>query len=367
MQIRRSLPVVVFSLVAHAQNPPDARELLQESRNALRAFQSYIVHQQVVVETKNRLQGRLEMPVKLAVSNPGKVRIEASGQLGSTLMVSNGRNTWMYLGRLNQYTKTAAASSPDALLESLNTGIGQRLELPENKDPYVSAKISGEEAVAVEGKPIDCYVVEAVLNKVTVPGGMTLSDGQQKVWIDKKTKLALKMTTDSVMSGGPLAAPIETSQRVEITSFQVNQPVPDALFVFTPPAGAKQVDEFAGPVKAAADLTGKAAEDFTAKSVEGKEFAVHDLHGKVVLVYFLTSWCIPCKEDQPMLARLGREFSDGLTVVATDARTEVLKKYAVTAYPTVVLIDQDGKIEFYHVGAGSEQLLRSRLEKLIPR
>jgi len=364
MRARLGAVVLIFSPFVCAQSPPDALELLNESRNALRAFQSYIVNQQVVVETKNRLQGRLEMPVKLAASNPGKVRIESSGQLGSTLMVSDGRNTWVYLGRVNQYTKTAAASSPDALLASLNTGIGQRLELAENKDPYASAKISGEEAVQVEGKPVDCYVVEAALNKITIPGGMTLTDGQQKVWIDKKTKLAVKMATDSVMSGGPLAAPIETSQRVEITSFQVNQPVPDSLFVFTPPAGAREVAEFAGPVKSAADLTGKVAEDFTTKAADGRQISLHDLRGKVALVYFLTSWCLPCKDDQPVLDKLRREFGGDLTVISTDAGAEMLKNYGVTAYPTVVLIDREGTIVFYHVGAGSEKLLRDSLAKL---
>jgi len=367
MQVRRTLLAFILGVAAYGQSPPDAKGLLKESREALQAFQSYIVDQQLVIETKQRLEGHVEMPVKLAVSKPGKVRIESSGPLGSTLIVSDGRSTWMYVGRVNQYTKKPAASSPEALLETLNAGVGQQLNLPESRDPYVSAKMNPDETVQMDGQPIECYVVEAALSKITIPGGLTLTDGKQTAWIDKKTKLALKMTTDSVMSGGPLAAPIETIQRVEITSFQVNQPVPDSLFVFTPPAGAKEVAEFTGPVKSAADLTGKVAADLTAKSVDGKEFTLHELRGKAVLVEFVTSWCIPCKDDSAMLDKLRREFGDNLAVVAVDAGADILKSYSVTAYPTVALIDRDGKIAFYHVGAGSEQLLRGALEKLIPR
>ncbi len=256
MRLRCAFPVLALALVVQAQSPPDAKALLKESREALGAFQSYLVDQQVVIETKQRLEGRVEMPVKLAVSKPGKVRIDSTGQLGSTLIVSDGRNTWMYIGRVNQYTKKPAASSPEALLETLNAGLGQQVNLPNSNDPYLSAKIAREETVQVGGKSIESYVVEAALNKITIPGGLTLTDGQQTAWIDKQTKLALKMTIDSVMTGGPLAAPIETVQRVEITSFEVNQPVPDSLFVFTPPPGAREVPEFAGPVKSSANLTG---------------------------------------------------------------------------------------------------------------
>ncbi len=82
-----------------------------------------------------------------------------------------------------------------------------------------------------------------------------------------------------------------------------------------------------------------------------------------------------------MLEKLRREFADNLVVLPTEAATETLKSYAVTAYPTVALIDRDGKIVFYHVGAGGEKAIRASLvnlgvvsapaktapEKLIPR
>jgi len=44
--------------------------------------------------------------------------------------------------------------------------------------------------------------------------------------------------------------------------------------------------------------------------------------------------------------------------------SEMLQGYSVTAFPTVVLIDREGKIFLYHVGSGSEADLRDALGQL---
>src|SRR5438477_10795903 len=120
---------------------PDVRTLLKQSGDALNTYKSYVLEQHLVVDAKGPTTTHMDMPVKLAASKPGKLRIESNGQLGMTLIVSDGENTWMYLGALKQYTKTPAASSPEALLKSINPGIGEMMEQFKAKDPYRSAKI----------------------------------------------------------------------------------------------------------------------------------------------------------------------------------------------------------------------------------
>jgi len=381
--------VSLFGLLASAQETPDARTLLKETSEVLLHHKSYLVDQRAVIDVGGPLPTRVEMLVKMAVSSPGKLRIESTSKLGDSLIVSDGENTWMYLGTLQQYTKTAAASTPTSLVKSLVPGMSSVMDQLKAKDPYVSAKITGEETVEVEGQKIDCYVVEGRLDKISLPGSIEMSSGVQKVWVDKVSKLSLKQTMTATMEGGPLTAPAQMNQAVTITSQKLDATVPDSAFTFTPPEGSKLVAEFKGPVKANADLTGQMAADFKLKSVAGKEISLQDLKGNFVLLDFWATWCGPCRHDLPAVEKLHQEFrSKGLVVLGVnggeDSETvsqflrtsklsypvlltsdnDVMQSYSVTAFPTVVLLDADGKIVFYHVGAGGEKALRESLAKL---
>jgi outer membrane lipoprotein-sorting protein/peroxiredoxin len=381
--------VVLFGLLASAQETPDARTLLKETSEVLLHHKSYLVDQRAVIDVGGPLPTRVEMLVKIAVSSPGKLRIESTSKLGDSLIVSDGENTWMYLGTLQQYTKTSAASTPTSLVKSLVPGMSSVMDQLKAKDPYVSAKITGEETVEVEGQKIDCYVVEGRLDKISLPGSIEMSGGVQKVWVDKVSKLSMKQTMTATMEGGPLTAPAQMNQAVTIISQKLDAPVPDSAFIFSPPEGSKLVPEFKGPVKANADLTGQMAADFKLKSVAGKEISLQELKGNFVLLDFWATWCGPCRRDLPAVEKLHQEFrSKGLMVLGVnggeDSETvsqflrtsklsypvlltsdnEVMQSYSVTAFPTVVLLDADGKIVFYHVGAGGEKALRESLAKL---
>jgi thiol-disulfide isomerase/thioredoxin len=241
----------------------------------------------------------------------------------------------------------------------------------------------------VEGKKIDCYVVEAKLDKISLPGSIEMSDGVQKVWVDKVTKLSLKQTMTATVQGGAVAEPAQMNQVSTVVSQKLDLPVPDSSFTFTPPEGSKQVTEFQSAMKGTADLTGKPAPDFKLQSVAGKEVGLEDLKGKFVLLDFWATWCAPCRHDLPVIEKLHQEFHrKGLAVIGIDAGEDsetisqflqtsrlnypilltadsgVLPSYNVTAFPTVVLIDAEGKIIFYHVGAGVEKALRESLAKL---
>ncbi len=127
---------------------------------------------------------------------------------------------------------------------------------------------------------------------------------------------------------------------------------------------------------------GGVAPVFEKKDQYGKTVRLSDYRGKYVLLDFWGSWCSPCRASHPHLRELEAKYAPkGLVVIniasehGKDARDiwqkavkedgmtwtqilnnegqeqcDVVKEYGITAFPTKVLIDPDGKIVVRAVG-----------------
>ncbi len=125
---------------------------------------------------------------------------------------------------------------------------------------------------------------------------------------------------------------------------------------------------------------GKLSVPFTRIDKDGKEINLTDYKGKIVLLDFWGSWCAPCRASHPHLKELYAKYKDkGFEIIAVaqetakamEARKEkwleaiekdgiswvhvmnndgseliqdIVKDYRVTAFPTKILLDTDGKI-----------------------
>jgi thiol-disulfide isomerase/thioredoxin len=127
---------------------------------------------------------------------------------------------------------------------------------------------------------------------------------------------------------------------------------------------------------------------FTAKTIDGETFTNDSVRGKVVLLQFWATWCPLCKNEEPIVDQLNKEFADsGLIVLAVNVGeskkkvkkyladspracrivltddTNLAAMYQATAYPIYVVIDRDGFIVGTQRGAAGEQPLRHLLSK----
>jgi cytochrome c biogenesis protein CcmG/thiol:disulfide interchange protein DsbE len=75
---------------------------------------------------------------------------------------------------------------------------------------------------------------------------------------------------------------------------------------------------FVAGLAAANDLhLGAAAPPATLMSLDGRRISTDDLRGQVIILTFWATWCVPCRDELPLLSAYARAHAaDGLTVLA---------------------------------------------------
>lgn len=67
------------------------------------------------------------------------------------------------------------------------------------------------------------------------------------------------------------------------------------------------------------DVRGVPAPDFQLRDLADKKVKLADFHGKVVVLNFWATWCLPCRQEVPVLIELQNKYgADGLQVVGVD-------------------------------------------------
>lgn len=112
-----------------------------------------------------------------------------------------------------------------------------------------------------------------------------------------------------------------------------------------------------------------AAPDFTLPTSSGTA-SLHDFRGKVVLVDFWASWCMPCRQSFPWMSSMLEKYSaQGLAIVAVnlDKEGEAADTF-LEQFPArfVVAFDPAGKTaEAFHVEAMPSSFIVSRTGRVV--
>lgn len=134
------------------------------------------------------------------------------------------------------------------------------------------------------------------------------------------------------------------------------------------------------------------APDFSVATLDGQNLSLSDYRGKVVMLNFWATWCIPCRTEMPSMERLYaryggssfeilaisggedesavRPFVDDFKLnfpIALDSPMDIYNAYKVTAIPSTYLVNRDGVITHRFFGAveWDEEEYRQLVAKLI--
>jgi len=129
------------------------------------------------------------------------------------------------------------------------------------------------------------------------------------------------------------------------------------------------------------------APDFGLKTLDGGLYRLSTQTGKPVVVNFWATWCLPCKEEMPLLNQFAKENdqvevvginfdeSEGIVKefvesngidfpILLDSGGEVVKLFRIQGFPATLFIDEDRVLRYQHVGLLNQELLENYVQQL---
>ena len=138
-----------------------------------------------------------------------------------------------------------------------------------------------------------------------------------------------------------------------------------------------------------ASLSGTAP-DFSLHDATGADIRLAAYRGKVVLLNFWATWCLPCKTEIPWLSEFEQAYSNrGFSVIGVSmdedgwksvrpymeaqqmkypvglGDEDLAKLYGVNSLPMTLLIDREGRVAGKHVGIVSKSDYENEIIRLL--
>ena len=131
------------------------------------------------------------------------------------------------------------------------------------------------------------------------------------------------------------------------------------------------------------------APDVQFTKLDGKTLRLKDLHGRVVLLNFWATWCVPCRNEIPSLSAMQKELeSRGLSVIGVsyddtpdlvrDFQKDIPQSYQVvlggrevgaelpaSPLPTTYIIDRQGRIREKMIGERTRAAFEAAVKPLL--
>jgi cytochrome c-type biogenesis protein len=143
------------------------------------------------------------------------------------------------------------------------------------------------------------------------------------------------------------------------------------------------------PVEKRAGQTFQAAPDVQFTKLDGSAFRLKDLRGRVVVLNFWATWCIPCRSEIPSLSAMQKDFeARGLSIIGVsyDDTADLIQSFQkdipqsyqivlggrevgallpASPLPTTYIIDREGRIRDKMIGERTRAAFESAIKPLL--
>ena len=210
----------------------------------------------------------------------------------------------------------------------------------------------------------------------------------QVLWIGVQDRLIWQSQVVMNLSQGNLRVSMRFTERY--TRQERNPRLQPTAFAYKPPKGFEIVSEFKMPDFGGetSALRGQPAPEFALNDLQGKQVRLADYKGKIVVLNVFAHWCGPCRKEAPELEKdlwqaykardvvvlgvatwardnptkraeeFAREFKLTFPVLV-DAENKVAEMYKVSGVPTTFIIDREGVVREFVVGADVTSIKRA--------
>lgn len=162
---------------------------------------------------------------------------------------------------------------------------------------------------------------------------------------------------------------------------------PDGVQEIVPMTDAAETTPDTAPAETAEDYT---APDFIAYTLTGEAARLSDFAGKPVVINFWATWCPPCRQELPGFENAWQQYGDDVVFLMVECGGETTEEvetfiaeggytfpvyvdsdgsgaaaYSINAIPVTALVDAEGKLFAYQVGAVEEDSLRAAIDMLL--
>ena len=132
------------------------------------------------------------------------------------------------------------------------------------------------------------------------------------------------------------------------------------------------------------------APDFTAYTLTGEAVRLSDYAGKPVVINFWATWCPPCRQELPGFENAWQQYGDDVVFLMVACGGEAVDEvesfvaegsytfpvyvdsdgsgaaaYGINAIPVTALVDAEGNLFAYQVGAVEEDSLRGAIDLML--
>lgn len=299
----------------------------------------------IVEQRSSRVLGSALSPTQFSHEVEGEVRI-----------VSDGNSEHIYDIKQNVYLTTkyeekdadkAPSDNAKAMLREQNPAL-----LAAISTPAQDAMFTGAERVSLDPNGASQSASGKALDVLLSTDGQVM----RKYFVEKQTGLIDRIEVDFAPMLNSRGAREVKRANATIAYAKTDQSTPPepTAFAFKPPADAVEARAPSEELLVAQqdlsnELVGKPAPELEALDTNGNKVSLAALKGKVVIVDFWATWCVPCLQALKVLNELAPEYKDKdvvILAVNVEEEPDVVKEFVKQrAIPNLTfLLNEDGSI-----------------------